>query len=77
MRPENEAVRELIDTVGEALPFDGPRCFLTEGLVVPLRIGRKSLRPGKQMLELKARSLEPVRRADGDAIKLFCDPAQP
>ena len=76
VNPENASLAALAATITEALPVEGTQCFFTDGVTVPVRVIRKGARkPGKQVVKLKAKSHEPLRRTDVDAVKLVCEPA--
>jgi hypothetical protein len=74
-KPQSDALSTLAAEIDAALPIQGPQCFFSDGVVVPLRLTRKGvLKPGKQLVKTKTKSIEPLRVTDVDVAKLVCLP---
>jgi len=73
--PQSAALSAMAAEVEAALPVEGPQCFFSDGVVVPLRATKKgALKPGKQLVKTKTKSVEPLRATDVDVAKLVCEP---
>ena len=74
-KPESAALSTMAAAITAALPIQGAQCFFSDGVVVPLRVtGKGGLKPGKQLVKTKTKSVDPLPMADVDVAKLVCLP---
>ncbi len=66
-------VTETMRRVGAQLPLNGPACFFTDGVPVPVRATAEGKKKG--VAAVRVRAATQSGRADRDAVRLVCNPA--
>jgi hypothetical protein len=73
-KPFSSAVQTAAAEIAAALPVDGPACFFSDGLAVPVKVaGSGSKKDGTAKLKVKSATGD--GRKDTDVVKLICQPA--
>jgi len=75
-KPESPEVAVLAAAVAADLPIEGERCYFSDGMRVPVKLGKNDARKdGKGKLKWRARGIGKNPRKDTDKLKMTCRPA--